>query len=313
MRIIRHVAGLRSVVSEARHAGDRVGLVPTMGALHEGHLSLIRQAREDCDLVVASLFVNPAQFNDLGDLEAYPRDEAGDARLAEEVGVDILFAPSLDEVYPAGFAASVSVAGLTERLEGASRGRGHFDGVTTVVTKLFNMVAPDVAYFGQKDAQQVMVIKRLVRDLDLPVQITVCPTVREPDGLAMSSRNAHLSPDERRRALSLSRSLRVAAGATADGVRDPVAIRTLALEELMEADVQPEYFELVSPETFEPVQKVTGSVLAVVAARVGGTRLIDNQMLTTTESGRWREAKGRETSMYPVNPMSTVEFRGLVA
>jgi pantoate--beta-alanine ligase len=297
MKIVRQLSELRSIVSEARRAGDRVGLVPTMGALHEGHLSLMRQARQDCDLVVASLFVNPAQFNDLGDLEAYPRDEAQDARLAGEVGVDILFAPPLDEVYPAGFAASVSVAGLTERLEGASRGRGHFDGVTTVVTKLFNMVAPDVAYFGQKDAQQVMVIKRLVRDLDLPVQITVCPTVREPDGLAMSSRNAHLSPAERRQAVSLSRSLRLAADAVADGERDPTAIRTRALEELVEAGVQPEYFELVSPETFDPVQKVTGSVLAVVAARAGQTRLIDNQMLTTTESGRWREAKDRELTL----------------
>jgi pantoate--beta-alanine ligase len=313
MSVIRQVSELRSVVSKARLAGDRVGLVPTMGALHEGHLSLMRQARRDCDLVVASLFVNPAQFNDLGDLEAYPRDEARDARLAAQVGVDVLFAPPRDEVYPAGFATTVSIAGLTERLEGASRGRGHFDGVTTVVTKLLNMVAPDVAYFGQKDAQQVVVIKRLVRDLDLPVQIAVCPTVREPDGLALSSRNAHLSPDERRQALSVSRSLRVAAAAVADGERDAAAIRRRALEELAEAGVQPEYFELVSPETFDPVHKVNASVLAVVAARVGGTRLIDNQMLTTTESGRWREAKGRETSMYRINPKSTVEVRGLVA
>ncbi len=166
-----------------------------------------------------------------------------------------------------------------------------------MVTKLFNMVAPDVAYFGQKDAQQVMVIKRLVRDLDLPVQITVCPTVREPDGLAMSSRNAHLSTDERRQALSLSRALRVAADAVADGEREPAAVRHLALEELLGAGVQPEYFELVSPETFDPVQRLNGSVLAVVAARVGGTRLIDNQMLTTTESGRWREAKDRELTL----------------
>ncbi|HWD84603.1 MAG TPA: pantoate--beta-alanine ligase [Solirubrobacteraceae bacterium] len=313
MRIIRQVSELRPVVSEARRAGDRVGLVPTMGALHEGHLSLMRQARRDCDLVVASLFVNPAQFNDLGDLQAYPRDEARDARLAAQVGVDVLFAPPPDAVYPAGFATTVSIAGLTERLEGVSRGRGHFDGVTTVVTKLLNMVAPDVAYFGQKDAQQVMVIKRLVRDLDLPVQIAVCPTVREPDGLAMSSRNAHLSPGERRQALSVSRSLRVAAAAVADGERDPAAIRRQALEELAEAGVQPEYFELVSPETFDPIHKLNASVLAVVAARVGGTRLIDNQMLTTTESSRWREAKGRETSMYGMNPKSTVEFPGLVA
>jgi pantoate--beta-alanine ligase len=313
MRIVRQVSELRCVVSEARRAGARVGLVPTMGALHEGHLSLMRQARQDCDLVVASLFVNPAQFDDLGDLQAYPRDEARDARLAEQVGVDVLFAPAPDEVYPAGFSASVSVAGLTERLEGASRGRGHFDGVTTVVTKLFNMVGADVAYFGQKDAQQVVVIKRLVRDLDLPVQITVCPTIREPDGLAMSSRNAHLSADERRQALSLSRSLRLAAQTVADGERDAAAIRARALEELVRAGVRPEYFELVSPETFGPVQELNGIVLAVVAARVGATRLIDNQMLTATGSGRWREAKGRQDSMHRMNHGSPVECHGLVA
>ncbi|HWD65349.1 MAG TPA: pantoate--beta-alanine ligase [Solirubrobacteraceae bacterium] len=297
MRIVREIQELRQVVSDARREGDRVGLVPTMGALHEGHLSLIRRARRDCDLVVMSLFVNPAQFNDSGDLEAYPRDEAQDAGLAEQAGVDVLFAPPLDEVYPTGFATTVSISGLTDRLEGASRGRSHFDGVTTVVTKLFNMAAPDIAYFGQKDAQQVMVIKRLVRDLDLPVQITVCPTVREPDGLALSSRNAHLSQEERRQAVSLSRSLRVAAQAVADGEREPAAIRERALEGLAQAGLQPEYFELVSPETFDPVQEVDASVLAVVAARVGGTRLIDNQMLTTTDSGRWREANGRELTL----------------
>ncbi|HET9720526.1 MAG TPA: pantoate--beta-alanine ligase, partial [Solirubrobacteraceae bacterium] len=165
MRVVRRVGELRSHVWKARAAGERIGLVPTMGALHDGHLSLMRRARQDCDLVVVSLFVNPTQFNDSGDLESYPRDETRDARLAEEVGVDILFAPPPEEVYPPGFATTVSIAGLTERLEGASRGRSHFDGVTTVVSKLFNMAAPDIAYFGQKDAQQVVVIKRLVLDL----------------------------------------------------------------------------------------------------------------------------------------------------
>lgn len=313
LRIVRRVEELGSLVGDARRAGGRIGLVPTMGALHEGHLSLMRQARKDCDLVVASLFVNPAQFNDQGDLEAYPRDEARDARLAEEAGVDVLFAPALDEVYPAGFATTVQVAGLTERLEGASRGRGHFDGVTTVVSKLLNMVAPDVAYFGQKDAQQVMVIKRLVRDLDWRVQIAVCPTVRDADGLALSSRNAHLSPAERRRAVALSRSLRVAAQAVAEGERDPEAVRARGLRELREAGVQVEYFEFVSPETFEPVQQVNADVLAVVAGRVGGTRLIDNQMLTTTAwpvAGSERQGDG---SMYSMTPTSTVQPDRLVA
>ncbi|HET9721282.1 MAG TPA: pantoate--beta-alanine ligase, partial [Solirubrobacteraceae bacterium] len=190
-----------------------------------------------------------------------------------------------------------------EVLEGAHRGRGHFDGVATVVTKLFSIVDPDVAYFGQKDAQQTLVIKRLVRDLNLPVEIEVCPTVREPDGLAMSSRNAHLNTEERQQALALSRSLRAAAEAVAGGEHDPAAVRARALSELHAAHVDPEYFELVSPETFEPVQTVQASVLAVVAARVGGTRLIDNQtLLTTTDSGRWREAKGREVPDEPHDP-----------
>ena len=296
------------MVAKARRDGRQVGLVPTMGALHDGHLSLIQKARRDCDLVIASLFVNPAQFNDAGDLEAYPRDEAGDARAAERAGADILFAPPLEEVYPAGFATTVTVAGLTERLEGASRGRGHFDGVTTVVTKLLNMTEPDVAYFGQKDAQQVTVIKRLVRDLDWRVQITVCPTVREPDGLALSSRNAHLNPEERRRAVSLSRSLTLAARALAAGERDLSEIRARALRELVGAGTVPEYFEFVSPETFEPVREVSGSVLAVVAARVGRTRLIDNQMLTTAESDGPAAGSERQEdhAMYRMNPVTIV-------
>jgi pantoate--beta-alanine ligase len=296
MRTVRDAEELRAFLSAPRRAGARIGLVPTMGALHEGHLSLMRQARRDCEVVVASLFVNPTQFNDLGDLEAYPRDEVRDRALASEAGVDLLFAPPLGAVYPPGFATTVSVGGLTDRLEGASRGRGHFDGVTTVVTKLLNMVAPDAAYFGQKDAQQVLVIKRLVRDLDLPVRIEVCPTIREPDGLAMSSRNARLSPEERERALALPQALRAAADALAAGERDAPAISARCAAWMAEAGVQPEYFELVSPETLDPVFEVEGPVLAVVAARVGATRLIDNQMLTTA-SGR-REAKGRKTWSY---------------
>ncbi|HZB06827.1 MAG TPA: pantoate--beta-alanine ligase, partial [Thermoleophilaceae bacterium] len=210
MRTVRTVAELREALAPERRAGRGIGLVPTMGFFHDGHLSLMRRARADNDVLVVSLFVNPAQFGPGEDLEAYPRDEARDAALADAEGVDLLFAPAVEEVYPDGFDTTVTVAGLTETLEGdeAQRGAEHFAGVTTVVTKLFNMVAPDVAYFGQKDAQQALVIRKLVRDLDIPVRIEVCPTIRDEDGLALSSRNAYLSAEERERALALSRALR---------------------------------------------------------------------------------------------------------
>jgi pantoate--beta-alanine ligase len=252
-----------------------------MGALHAGHLALVAQAARECELVVVSLFVNPAQFEEHGDLAAYPRDEARDARLAEEAGADLLFAPSVDEVYPSGFATTVRVAGLTEPLEGAARGTGHFEGVATVVTKLLNMVGPDVAYFGQKDAQQLVVIRRLVRDLDLPVRIAAVPTVREPDGLALSSRNVRLSPADRERALALSHALRSAEQTIADGERDARTIRDRALSAMTDLGVEPEYLELVTPESLEPVTTVNGRVLVAVAARIGGTRLIDNTLVTT--------------------------------
>ncbi len=199
MRTIRTVGELRAALAPARREGRSIGLVPTMGAFHDGHLSLMRHARADCDVVVVSLFVNPTQFGAGEDLGAYPRDEQRDAGLASEEGADLLFAPPIEQVYPDGFATTVSVTGITEVLDGdpERRGREHFDGVATVVTKLFNMAQPDVAYFGQKDAQQALVIQRLVRDLDIPVRVEVCPTVREEDGLAMSSRNVYLSPDER--------------------------------------------------------------------------------------------------------------------
>jgi pantoate--beta-alanine ligase len=285
VRTLRTVAELRAALAEPRRSGARVGLVPTMGAFHAGHLSLMRRAREECDEVVVSLFVNPSQFNEASDLDAYPRDEQRDAVLAAEAGVDYLFTPAVEEVYPAGFATTVSVAGLTDRLEGAHRGREHFDGVTTVVTKLLNMVVPKVAYFGQKDAQQALVIRRLVRDLNLSVEIEVCPTIREPDGLAMSSRNAHLRPAERERAVALHEALSEAAAAFADGELEPAAVRKRALETLERSGVRMEYFELVSADTLAPAQEMDGPVLAVVAAWVGGTRLIDNQMLTTGRSG----------------------------
>jgi pantoate--beta-alanine ligase len=279
MNVVSTVSELRGVLLAPRRAGRTIGLVPTMGAFHEGHLSLMRRAREQCDVVVVSLFVNPSQFNDPADLERYPRDRERDEALAAEAGVDYLFAPAVEEVYPAGFATAVAVAGITEPLEGAHRGRAHFDGVCTVVTKLFNMVGPDVAYFGQKDAQQALVIRRLVRDLDIPVRIEVCPTVRESDGLALSSRNAHLSPAERARAAALHRALEAVQAAVRSGERDPVALRARARARLADAEIDPDYLELVSAETLSPVSEVDGDFLAVLAAHVGATRLIDNQLI----------------------------------
>ncbi len=279
MKVIRTVAGLRAELLESKRAGRTIGLVPTMGAFHDGHLSLIRRARRDCAVVVVSLFVNPTQFNDATDLNGYPRDPDRDAALAAELGVDYLFAPAVEEVYPEGFATTVSVHGITETLEGAHRGRAHFDGVATVVTKLFNMVGPDIAYFGQKDAQQAIVIQRLVRDLDIPVTIEVCPTVRESDGLAMSSRNVHLSPADRARATALHRALGAVRDAVSAGERDPGAARELALAELARAEIEPDYVELVSAGTMAPLQRIDRAALALLAAPVGGTRLIDNELI----------------------------------
>lgn len=281
MRTVHAVAELRAAVVRARQAGRSIGLVPTMGALHEGHLSLVRRARADCDTVVVSLFVNPAQFDSGEDLEGYPRDEARDAELAAAEGADLLFAPLLEQVYPPGFDTAVEVGGLTTVLCGdpARRGPGHFRGVATVVTKLLNMVQPDVAYLGQKDAQQALVIRKLVRDLDIPIRIEVCPTVREPDGLALSSRNAYLSPEERERALALSRALAAGEAAVAAGERDAAAVLAAARAELDAAGVEPEYLELRSGEDLSPLGRVNGSALLAVAARVGRARLIDNTIL----------------------------------
>jgi pantoate--beta-alanine ligase len=276
MRIVRTVAELRAALAEARRDGLSIGLVPTMGALHEGHMSLIRRAREQSGVVVMSLFVNPTQFNDPADLDRYPRDEERDAELARGLGVDHLFAPGVHGVYPDGFTTTVSVTGVSEGLEGRHRGREHFDGVCTVVAKLFNMVSPDAAYFGQKDAQQAVVIRRMVRDLDIPVRIEICPTVRDPDGLALSSRNVRLSPGERVRATALHRALELVREAVQAGERDPDAATEAALTELAEAGVELEYLEIVAEQTMRPVTRIDGDVLAVVAARVGDTRLIDN-------------------------------------
>jgi pantoate--beta-alanine ligase len=276
MKTVSTVAGLRAELSAPRRRGATIGLVPTMGALHAGHLSLVQAARSQCDVVVVSLFVNPTQFNESADLDAYPRDEARDAALLGAEGVDLLFSPTVDEVYPDGFATTVSVGALTDRLEGASRGRAHFEGVTTVVSKLLNMVAPDIAYFGQKDAQQALVIRRMVRDLNLPVRIEVCPTVRDADGLALSSRNALLSRVEREQATALSRALAVIAETAQGGERHRERLLAPARAELERSRVRPEYLELVSPDTLEPVDELSGEVLVAIAARVGTTRLIDN-------------------------------------
>ena len=276
MNTLRTVAELREAVRAARAEGARIGLVPSMGAFHDGHLSLMRRAHERTGLVVVSLFVNPTQFNDASDLSKYPRDEARDAELAESVGVDVLFAPSVSEVYPDGFSTSVTVAHLAEPLEGTMRGPAHFRGVATVVTKLLNMVQPDDAFFGQKDAQQALIIRRLVRDLNFPVRVEICPTVREADGLAMSSRNVRLDAAARRRAPALARALRAVEAAVADGERDTG--RALAAGEviLAEAGITPEYFAAVSAETLEPVSSISDETLVAIAAHVGEVRLIDN-------------------------------------
>ena len=285
MRTIRTIAELRTALGQHRRQGARIGLVPTMGAFHQGHLSLMRHARGECDIVVVSLFVNPTQFNEASDLDAYPRDESHDAALAADLGVDYLFAPGVDEVYPDGFSTRVQVDGISELLEGAQRGRGHFDGVATVVCKLFGMVMPDVSFFGHKDFQQTRVIARLVRDLNLPVAIEICPTVRESNGLAMSSRNARLSPAEFDRAAALYRALREADAAVRDGERDADSVRARATAELLHTDgIELEYFELADADTLLPVERIDGRVMALVAARVGGVRLIDNVELAGASS-----------------------------
>jgi pantoate--beta-alanine ligase len=279
MRTLRTVEELRAALAPARRAEQAVGLVPTMGALHEGHLSLIRRAREQCGVVVVTLFVNPAQFNERADLEHYPRSEPRDAALAAEAGADLLFAPSVEEVYPAGFATAVEVLGLSDRLEGASRGASHFRGVATVVTKLLCMAQPDVLYLGQKDAQQVVVVRRLVADLNLPVRVEALRTVREPSGLALSSRNALLDSRARGRARALSAALAAAAELAASGERSAEALLAAARAALDVPGVRLDYVELVDPSTLEPLAELDRPALLLLAAGIGGVRLIDNAVL----------------------------------
>ncbi len=280
MLTLTTVDELRAELDAARLGGRSIGLVPTMGALHEGHLSLIDRSVAENGVTVVTVFVNPTQFRPGEDLDAYPRQLADDVALASERGADIVFAPSTDEVYAADHSTTVSVGGITESLCGAPERRGHqhFDGVTTVVAKLFNMVQAARAYFGQKDAQQVAVIRRMVRDLNFRTAVIACPTVREADGLAMSSRNAYLSDKERVRALAISRALRSVNESFLAGEREVTKLAMLARAELFDVDTV-EYLEMVDFESLEPVGEITDATLVAIAAHVGNTRLIDNILL----------------------------------
>jgi pantoate--beta-alanine ligase len=283
MRVVRTKAEVRDALAPARRRGASLALVPTMGSLHEGHLSLLRAARARCDVVVMSLFVNPRQFAPGEDLDAYPRNEARDVELARQAGVDVVYAPRPDEMYPEGFATSVEVGGgLTDVLEGAPHARGseHFRGVATVVATLLNTVGPDVALFGQKDAQQAIVIRRMVRDLDFDVEIEVLPTVRDADGLALSSRNAYLTAAERRRAAGLGRALAAARAVAAGGETRAEPVLAAASAELRRSGIEPEYLEARDAESLAPASSLNGRpVLVAVAARVGRARLIDNVLI----------------------------------
>ena len=277
-RIVRDVGELRRLLGRARQQSRTIALVPTMGALHDGHLSLVRLAADGADEVVVSIFVNPAQFNDQGDLQQYPRSEERDVELAIGAGATVIFAPDAEQVYPAGFSTSIHIGGVAEQWEGESRGAAHFDGVVLVVCKLFAMVGPDIAWFGRKDAQQVAVVRRLVADLNLPIDIRTGPTVREPDGLAMSSRNIRLSAEERARAPVLHRALNLIKNLITSGAADPAGAIARGRELLRTARVEPEYLAVVDPDTF--IARTTpddAPALVIVAARIGPVRLIDNE------------------------------------
>lgn len=279
MRIFHTIAEIREFVRQARAKGHSIGFVPTMGYLHEGHLELMRRAREQCDTVVVSIFVNPTQFGPGEDLASYPRDLERDARMAEGVGADAIFNPGAEEIYPPGYCTYVDVERITEYLCGASR-PGHFRGVATVVSKLFNIVKPDYAFFGQKDAQQVLIIKRMAADLNMEVEVVTVPTVRERDGLAMSSRNVYLEPEQRRAALVLSKSLNRAAEEVRAGERNAAKIRQLVIDMIKAeplADI--DYVEIYSHPDLEPVESIEGQALLALAVRMGRARLIDNIIL----------------------------------
>jgi pantoate--beta-alanine ligase len=275
-RLVTSVAELRAAVRAARAVGRSIGLVPTMGALHEGHLSLARAARAECGFTVASVFVNPTQFGPHEDFDQYPRTLAADLQALAACHTDLVFAPERHEVYPAGCSTAVEPPQVARRWEGECR-PGHFRGVATVVLKLFNLVQADVAFFGQKDYQQVCVIQQMVRDLNVPIEIRVCPTVREADGLAMSSRNRYLSDEQRSQAVAISRGLRQAAQLAADGQRSAAALVAAVGGVLAEARIDRiDYLAVVDPDTLEPVPVLAGPAVILIAAHVGGTRLIDN-------------------------------------
>jgi len=276
LKIVRKIKDLREITEIAGKKGLSTGLVPTMGFLHAGHLSLIERAKRENDLVVVSVFVNPIQFCPGEDFEKYPRDMDHDAKACERAGADVVFAPETDEMYPVQNLAYVDISKLGDGLCGARR-PGHFRGVCTVVSKLFNIVSPDRAYFGEKDAQQLAVIKRMVMDLNFKTQIVACPIVRDPDGLAISSRNVYLSPEERASALVISKSLRHAQESVMNGERDAAKIRKSIIDEISsEPLARIDYVEIVDAETLEPVSEIKGPVLAAAAVYIGATRLIDN-------------------------------------
>ena len=279
MKICTTIEEMRTACRALRRPGGRLGFVPTMGALHEGHLSLVRAAKASCDVVAASIFVNPKQFGPSEDFGTYPRASERDRLLLQKEGVELLFAPPVDEMYPLGAVTWVTVEELSDKLDGRSR-PGHFRGVTTVVSKLFHIVEPDAAFFGQKDAAQVAILRRMVRDLNFPVEIVVCPIVREPDGLAMSSRNAYLDSQQRKWALVLKRALMKAKKLADQGERNVAKLLATAREELASEPVmQLDYLEIVDPDSLDTVEEISKGAVIVVAAFVGTTRLIDNIVL----------------------------------
>lgn len=276
MRVIETISDLKAIIRTQKNLGRVIGLVPTMGYLHEGHLSLVNMSRQNNDYTVMSIFVNPTQFGPNEDFDRYPRDLERDLKLAEAAGVDVVFAPSVKEMYPDGYKTYVNVEGITEVLCGKSR-PGHFRGVTTIVTKLFNIVEPHRAYFGQKDAQQVAVIKKMVKDLNMNVEIITCPIVREEDGLAMSSRNVYLSPEERKSAVILSKSLMEVEELIKKGETDAKKIRKYIIDRIQtEKNAVIDYVEVVNADTLENVDEIKGRVLVALAVKFGSTRLIDN-------------------------------------
>ena len=279
MNIVGTIAEMRALCRSAKSGGKRLGLVPTMGALHEGHLSLVRAAKEKTDVIATSIFVNPTQFGPTEDFSRYPRALDKDCAILEREGVEFVFAPAVEEMYPAGAVTWVTVGGLSDRLCGKSR-PGHFRGVATVVAKLFHIIEPDAAFFGQKDAAQHAIIRKMVRDLDMPVAIEVCPIVREADGLALSSRNTYLNTEQRKSALVLYRSLQCAQELFRTGERNSAKLIAAARQEFAsESNVRLDYFEIVNPDSLEPVLDTSSPSLAAVAAYVGNTRLIDNIVL----------------------------------